>query len=115
MECNGNVNSWKSRRGRFTFRGYLSLEHQRALFGLCRALMDGDCARLRADGARRRHDARPHALPRAALERPAYQYEASRSDFDGLPVPPLPEELRRAGERDRRGRRACASTPTSAS
>jgi alkylated DNA repair protein (DNA oxidative demethylase) len=24
-----------------------------------------------------------------------YKYEASRSDFDGLPVPPLPEELRR--------------------
>jgi alkylated DNA repair protein (DNA oxidative demethylase) len=24
-----------------------------------------------------------------------YKYEASRSDFDGLPVPPLPEEFRR--------------------
>ena len=40
-----------------------------------------------------------------------YTYEPTRSDFDDLPAPPLPDEFMRARARARRVGRACRSTP----
>jgi alkylated DNA repair protein (DNA oxidative demethylase) len=81
--------------GAFHLPRYLSLEHQRALFGLCRALMDSDVPgyvpTVRGGGTMH---VRMLCLGRH-WNGLLYKYEASRSDFDGLPAPPLPEEFRR--------------------
>jgi alkylated DNA repair protein (DNA oxidative demethylase) len=81
--------------GAFHLPRYLSLEHQRALFGRCRALMDGDVPgyvpTVRGGGTMH---VRMLCLGRH-WNGLLYKYEASRSDFDGLLPPPLPEEFRR--------------------
>jgi alkylated DNA repair protein (DNA oxidative demethylase) len=81
--------------GAFHLPRYLSLEHQRALFSRCRALMDGDVPgyvpTVRGGGTMH---VRMLCLGRH-WNGLLYKYEASRSDFDGLPAPPLPEEFRR--------------------
>ena len=81
--------------GAFHLPRYLSPEHQRALFGRCRSLLDGDVPgyvpTVRGGGTMH---VRMLCLGRH-WNGLLYKYEASRSDFDGLPAPPLPEELRR--------------------
>jgi DNA oxidative demethylase len=81
--------------GAFHLPRYLSLEHQQALFNRCGALMDGDVPgyvpTVRGGGTMH---VRMLCLGRH-WNGLLYKYEASRSDFDGLPAPPLPEELRR--------------------
>jgi len=76
-------------------RRFLDLPRQRALVDECRALLDGDVPAyvpvVRGGGKR-------HVLM-LSLGRHwngvAYRYEPTRSDFDNLPAPPLPESFRR--------------------
>jgi alkylated DNA repair protein (DNA oxidative demethylase) len=72
----------------------LPLDRQRALVALCRSLMDGDVPAYvpTVRGGGRMH-VRMLCLGRHWNGR-LYAYEPTRSDFDGLPAPPLPEELR---------------------
>ena len=76
--------------GAVHLRGYLPLERQRRLVDECRALIDGDVPGyvpvVRGGGRMR---VRMLCLGRHWNGR-SYRYEPTRSDFDGLPVPPLP-------------------------
>jgi len=83
------------KEGVYHFARYLSLERQRALVDECRALMDGDVPAyvpvVRGGG---KMHVRMLCLGRH-WNGVTYRYEATRSDFDNLPAPPLPESLRR--------------------
>jgi DNA oxidative demethylase len=80
--------------GAFHLPRYLSLEHQLLLLHRCRGLMDGDVPgyvpTVRGGGVMH---VRMLCLGRH-WNGLTYKYEASRSDFDGLPAPPLPREFR---------------------
>ena len=80
--------------GAFHLRHLLTVEEQ---LRVARSMPDASGrarAGLRAHGSRRRHDACANALPRPTLERQLYQYESTRTDFDGAPAPPMPDDLR---------------------
>ena len=78
-------------RGAFHFKRHLSLDAQRALVAECRALVDGPVPAyvpiVRGGGSMH---VRMLCLGRHWNGR-TYAYEPTRSDFDGLPAPPLPE------------------------
>jgi DNA oxidative demethylase len=80
--------------GAFHLRYALPMEVQGALVDRCRALMDGPVPAyvplVRGGGTMR---VRMLCLGRHWNGR-TYRYEKTRSDFDQLPVPPLPEEFR---------------------
>ena len=84
----GGVNDWAH------LRRFLSLPEQRALIERCRALMDGEVAGyvpvVRGGG---RMHVRMLCLGRH-WNGQKYAYEATRSDYDNRPVPPLPDDLR---------------------
>jgi alkylated DNA repair protein (DNA oxidative demethylase) len=94
MGSNGNVKRVEIAPGAFHLPRYLPLESQQALVDRCRALMDGAVPgyvpTVRGGGVMH---VRMLCLGRHWNGR-LYRYEASRSDFDGLVVPPLPGELR---------------------
>jgi alkylated DNA repair protein (DNA oxidative demethylase) len=73
---------------------YLMLDAQRALVAECRALLDGAVPAYvpTVRGGGKMH-VRMLCLGRHWNGR-AYRYEPARSDFDGLPAPPLPENFR---------------------
>jgi alkylated DNA repair protein (DNA oxidative demethylase) len=79
--------------GAFHFRHYLSIERQRALADVCRALLDGAVPAyvpvVRGGGSMH---VRMLCLGRHWNAR-TYHYEPTRADFDGLPAPPLPRDL----------------------
>ena len=79
--------------GAFHLAGYLSIDRQRAIVEQCRALIDGDVPAyvpvVRGGG---RMHVRMLCLGRHWNGK-TYAYEPTRSDFDGQPVPPLPEEF----------------------
>jgi alkylated DNA repair protein (DNA oxidative demethylase) len=81
--------------GAFWFRRYLNLADQRTLVEQCRKLVDGTVPAyvpvVRGGG---KMHVRMLCLGRHWNGK-IYRYEARRSDFDGLPVPPLPENLER--------------------
>ena len=79
--------------GAFWFREYLSVADQRVLVDQCRALIDGDVPAYvpTVRGGGKMH-VRMLCLGRHWNGR-TYTYEASRSDFDNLPAPPLPDNL----------------------
>ena len=72
---------------------FLALEDQKTLTDYCKRLMDGNppgyVPVVRGGG---RMHVRMLCLGRH-WNGMTYQYEATRSDFDGRPAPPLPEEL----------------------
>jgi DNA oxidative demethylase len=72
---------------------YLDLERQRALADQCRALLDGPVPGyipiVRGGGQMR---VRMLCLGRHWNGK-TYRYESTRTDFDNLPVPPLPPEF----------------------
>jgi alkylated DNA repair protein (DNA oxidative demethylase) len=80
--------------GALLLRNYLSIERQRAIVGECRALIDGPVPGyvpiVRGGG---RMHVRMLCLGRHWNGR-TYRYEDSRTDFDQLRVPPLPETFR---------------------
>ena len=79
--------------GAFHLAGYLSIDRQRAIVEQCRALIEGDVPGyvpvVRGGG---RMHVRMLCLGRH-WNGQTYAYEPTRSDFDGKPVPPLPEEF----------------------
>jgi len=81
--------------GAFHLPGCLSLEEQRTLADRCRALMDGPVPgyvpRVRGGGMMH---VRMLCLGKH-WNGLVYKYEPSRTDCDGLTVPPLPDDLRR--------------------
>jgi hypothetical protein len=81
--------------GAFHFPRYLDLNRQRALVDECRALIDGATPAyvpvVRGGG---KMHVRMLCLGRH-WNGMTYRYEPSRSDFDGLPAPALPESFRR--------------------
>lgn len=81
--------------GAHYFPRYLSLERQRALVDECRSLLDGNVPAyvpvVRGGG---KMHVRMLCLGRH-WNGLTYRYEPTRSDFDELPAPPLPESLRR--------------------
>ena len=81
--------------GAFHFPGYLDLRRQRALVDECRALLDGATPAyvpvVRGGG---KMHVRMLCLGRH-WNGMTYRYEPTRSDFDQLPAPPLPESFRR--------------------
>jgi alkylated DNA repair protein (DNA oxidative demethylase) len=80
--------------GAFHARGYLSLEAQQALAGQCRALVDGAVPAyvpvVRGGGTMH---VRMLCLGRHWNGK-TYAYEPTRSDFDNLPAPPLPDDFK---------------------
>ncbi len=80
--------------GAFHLQQYLERDKQRALVERCRALVDGDAPAyvpvVRGGG---RMHVRMLCLGRH-WNGQTYAYEDVRSDFDGLPAPPLPDELK---------------------
>lgn len=80
--------------GAHHFPRFLTIERQRDLADRCRALVDGAVPAyvpvVRGGG---RMHVRMLCLGRH-WNANTYQYEATRGDFDGLPAPPLPPELR---------------------
>jgi alkylated DNA repair protein (DNA oxidative demethylase) len=80
--------------GAFHLPAFLSLDEQRALANGCRALVDGAVPAyvpvVRGGG---RMHVRMLCLGRH-WNGQRYAYEPTRSDFDGLPVPPLPDHFR---------------------
>src|SRR5688500_19276542 len=80
--------------GAHHFARMLSIERQQTLVDLCRALADGAVPAyvpvVRGGGVMH--------VSTLCLGRhwngKTYRYESTRSDFDGLPAPPLPSELR---------------------
>jgi DNA oxidative demethylase len=81
--------------GAFHFPRYLDLNRQRAFVDECRVLIDGATPAyvpvVRGGG---KMHVRMLCLGRH-WNGMAYRYEPSRSDFDGLPAPPLPDSFRR--------------------
>jgi len=81
--------------GAFHFPRYHDLNRQRELVDECRALIDGATPAyvpvVRGGG---KMHVRMLCLGRH-WNGMTYRYEPSRSDFDGLPAPPLPESFRR--------------------
>jgi alkylated DNA repair protein (DNA oxidative demethylase) len=79
--------------GAFHLAQYLTIDRQRALIERCLALLDGDVPAyvpvVRGGG---KMHVRMLCLGRH-WNGTTYTYEAARSDFDGLAVPPLPGEL----------------------
>jgi DNA oxidative demethylase len=73
---------------------YLPIEQQRQLLDACRLLMEGAVPAYvpTVRGGGKMH-VRMLCLGRHWNGK-TYQYESARSDFDGLPVPVLPEEFR---------------------
>jgi alkylated DNA repair protein (DNA oxidative demethylase) len=73
---------------------YLSLDDQRALVEQCRALVDGEVPAyvpiVRGGG---KMHVRMLCLGRHWNGK-TYSYEATRSDFDNLPAPPLPDNFK---------------------
>jgi DNA alkylation damage repair protein AlkB len=80
--------------GAFHLHRYLSIDAQRALVEQCRALVDGAVPAyvpvVRGGGKMR---VRMLCLGRHWNGK-TYRYEPTRSDFDGMPAPPLPANLR---------------------
>jgi DNA alkylation damage repair protein AlkB len=80
--------------GAVHLKHYLSIDQQRAVVGLCRALMDGDVPGyvpvVRGGG---RMHVRMLCLGRHWNGK-AYRYEPTRSDYDQLDAPPLPVQFR---------------------
>src|SRR6266478_3033533 len=80
--------------GAFHLGGRLSIDVQRAMVEQCRALMDGPVPAyvpiVRGGG---KMHVRMLCLGRHWNGK-SYTYEPTRTDFDGLPVPPLPDNLR---------------------
>jgi hypothetical protein len=80
--------------GAHHFPRYLALDRQRALADRCRMLIDGAVPAyvpiVRGGGKMR---VRMLCLGRHWNAK-TYRYEAVRSDYDGLPAPPVPEEFR---------------------
>jgi alkylated DNA repair protein (DNA oxidative demethylase) len=80
--------------GAFHLVQYLPIERQRVLAGRCLALLNGDppayVPTVRGGGVMH---VRMLCLGRHWNGK-IYRYEATRSDFDGAPAPPLPGELR---------------------
>src|SRR2546429_934570 len=83
--------------GAFHLQRCLSLERQRAIADRCRELVDGAVPAyvpvVRGGG---KMHVRMLCLGRHWNGK-LYQYEPTRTDFDGLPVPPLPDEFRALG------------------
>lgn len=80
--------------GAFHLPHFLSMEAQRALVDRCRALIDGAVPAYVPEvrGGGKMH-VRMLCLGRHWNGK-TYRYEPTRTDFDGLPAPPLPDELR---------------------
>ena len=80
--------------GAFHLRQYLSIDLQRVLVDRCRALVDGDVPAyvpvVRGGG---KMHVRMLCLGRHWNGK-TYAYEPTRSDFDGLPAPALPDDFR---------------------
>jgi DNA oxidative demethylase len=80
--------------GAFHLRQFLPIEQQRTLLDSCRALLDGAVPAyvpiVRGGG---RMHVRMLCLGRHWNGK-TYSYEATRTDFDNLPAPPIPDELR---------------------
>lgn len=80
--------------GAFHLARYLTIDAQRGLVEQCRGLVDGAVPAyvpvVRGGG---RMHVRMLCLGRHWNGK-TYEYEPTRTDFDGLPVPPLPENLK---------------------
>ncbi len=80
--------------GAHYFRGYLAFERQRALADCCQTLIAGSVPAyvpiVRGGG---KMHVKMLCLGRHWNGR-TYRYEPNRTDFDGLPAPPLPTDLR---------------------
>ena len=85
--------------GAFHLDRCLTLDEQIAIVNECRALVDGDVPAyvpvVRGGG---QMHVRMLCLGRHWNGK-LYQYEATRSDFDGLPAPPLPASFKTIAER----------------
>src|SRR4030088_2582564 len=79
--------------GAFHLKRHVSPAQQRALVDACRTLVDGEVPAyvpvVRGGG---KMHVRMLCLGRHWNGK-TYQYETTRADFDGLPVPPLPDEF----------------------
>src|SRR5437667_1199249 len=84
--------------GAFHLPGYLSIDRQQALVERCRALIDGDVPAyvpvVRGGG---KMHVRMLCLGRHWNGK-TYSYEPTRTDFDNLPAPPLPDNLKRLAQ-----------------
>jgi len=84
----------KISEGAFHLAGWLPIDRQRHIVQLCRALLEGEAPGyvpvVRGGG---RMHVRMLCLGRH-WNGTTYSYEATRSDYDGLPAPTLPGELR---------------------
>src|SRR6478752_1412769 len=81
--------------GLFLFQSFLTPEDQRRTWAMCRALADGPVPMYTPTV----RGGRKMSVGMLCLGRHwnglTYRYEPTRSDFDNLPAPPLPESFRR--------------------
>jgi alkylated DNA repair protein (DNA oxidative demethylase) len=98
-EAGGSSGTVTVSPGAVWFRYYLGLDEQRALVECCRAFLDGPAGgyvpTVRGGGRMR---VRMCCLGRH-WNPLTYSYEAARSDYDGAPVPPVPDDLRELASR----------------
>src|SRR3954451_16932472 len=92
--ANGNVNSLQIAPGAFHLPGHIPRPDQRTLVAELRALIDGAVPAYVpvVRGASSMH-VRMLCLGRHWNGK-TYRYEPTRSDFDNLPAPPLPPDLK---------------------
>ena len=72
---------------------------RRRLVERCRSLIDGETPAYVPTAGAARSNARAHAKSRSTLESATLSVESARSDSDGRPAPPLPDELRVLAQR----------------
>jgi len=96
---NGNVRIVEIAPGAFHLARCLTLDEQRAFVERCRALVDGAVPAYvpTVRGGGKMH-VRMLCLGRH-WNGQTYRYESARSDFDGLPAPPLPQEFKHTADR----------------
>ncbi len=84
--------------GLFVFQRYLPAERQRRMWEMCEALAAGPVPMYTPTV----RGGRPMSVGMLCLGRHwnalTYRYESCRSDFDDLPVPPIPDEMRTLAE-----------------
>ena len=79
--------------GFFLFQGFLAVEKQREVWNICRGLAEGPTPMYTPTVRGGKKMSVGMLCLGQHWNALTYRYESARSDFDGLPAPPIPPEL----------------------